>query len=232
MGEDKAVCFPIDKEQKHVCFRMDNEEELEFGVSPASRANPRLLPELLWWVFSSLPPQWLSVVFNYFVAIPLNLNGVICIMGFFIYTILQSLVMIYPFLNNCWYPYKTSMGPKGKFMIDFIPALAAATLHHYRYNDDEDKGLWQFLELNYGYLFLLLSCSAYFYVIVHFTRRAYDISLKDVMLGLAMQTFCFMVNGALLVRGMALGFCFGISWYRYMTYSARLKMEWLDRMPY
>lgn len=119
-------------------------------------------------------------------------------------------------------------------MTDLIPALTAAVLclnllalclqapgvSKKRWDVDDDEGLWHFLELNYGYPFLLLGCTAYFYIIVHFTGIAYDISGKDVMLGLAKQAFCFMVNGALLVRVMALGFYFGISGYRYMTYSA------------
>ncbi|XP_015163554.1 uncharacterized protein [Solanum tuberosum] len=78
----------------------------------------------------------------------------------------------------------------------------------------------------------LLRCTGYFYIISHFMRRAYDISGKDVMLGLAMQTFCFMANGMLFVRAIALSFCFGISIYRYVTYSTppalpRPKMELL-----
>ncbi|WMV31606.1 hypothetical protein MTR67_024991 [Solanum verrucosum] len=256
MDEEKAIsfCSPM-KSKIYVRFPINGGGE-EVVVSPRSRDdmtvfeiwgciscvyNGRLLPELLWWVFSCFPLNCLSVAFDYFVAIPLHLNRVICNLGFFFYILFQSVVLLYPLLNNYWYPYRTpfrSMGPKGKFMIEFIPTLTAAALSLNLLNDADDKGLWHFLEINYGYLFLLLGCTGYFYVVAHFMRRAYDINGKDVILGLAMQAFCFMVNGRLLVRAIALSFCFGISIYRYMTYAAppalppRPKMESSDMLPY
>ncbi|XP_006345850.1 uncharacterized protein [Solanum tuberosum] len=256
VDEEKAVSFPVD-EVKEVCSPVDeimyfpfpiNGGGEEIAVSPRSRDdmtvfeirgftscvyNGRLLPELLWWVFSCFPPICLSVAFSYFVAYPLPLDELICGLSLYFYTLFQSAVILYLLLNNYWYPCRTpfrSMGPKGKFMIEFIPSLTAAALNLNLLNDK--GGLWQFLELNYGYFFLLLGCTGYFYIISHFMRRAYDISGKDVMLGLAMQTFCFMANGMLFVRAIALSFCFGISIYRYVTYSTppalpRPKMELL-----
>ncbi|XP_015163552.1 uncharacterized protein [Solanum tuberosum] len=263
VDEEKAVSFPVD-EVKEVCSPVDeimyfpfpiNGGGEEIAVSPRSRDdmtvfeirgftscvyNGRLLPELLWWVFSSFPPYSLSIAFNYFMPIPIHMVVIFCVANLF-YITLQAIVLLYPLLNNYWYPYKTqfrSMGPKGKFMIDFIPALTAAALSFNLLNDADDKGLWHFLEFNYGYIFLLFGCTGYFYLISHFMRRAYDISGKDVMLGLAMQVFCFMVKGKLFVRVIALCFCFGISIYRYMTYSAppalppRPKMESSDMLSY
>ncbi|KAL3369593.1 hypothetical protein AABB24_010105 [Solanum stoloniferum] len=237
MDEERAISFYSPMKSKiYVRFPINGGGE-EIVVSPRSRDdmtvfeiwgciscvyNGRLLPELLWWVFSSFPPYSLSIAFNYFMPIPIHMVVIFCVANLF-YITLQAIVLLYPLLNNYWYPYKTqfrSMGPKGKFMIDFIPALTAAALSFNLLNDADDKGLWHFLEFNYGYIFLLFGCTGYFYLISHFMHRAYDISGKDVMLGLAMQVFCFMVKGKLFVRVIALCFCFGISIYRYVTYSA------------
>lgn len=239
MDEEKDVCFPTVEEEEEFVLRRADMAVFEIWGCCRVPYHARLLPEFLWWAFSAFPPYCLNIAFEYFVTIPLHLDRVICTLVAFLYITLQCIVLLYPMLNNYRYPFRTpirSVGPRGKFMIDFVPALTAAALHH-RLNLNNHDGLLHFLEFNYGHLFLLLGCTTYFYVIIHFMRSAYDIGGKDVILGLAMQTFCFMVNGGLLVRAVAFIFCFGISFYRYMTYSdppaspPRPKME-SDRLPY
>nr|XP_016505590.1 PREDICTED: uncharacterized protein LOC107823466 isoform X1 [Nicotiana tabacum]XP_016505591.1 PREDICTED: uncharacterized protein LOC107823466 isoform X1 [Nicotiana tabacum] len=99
------------------------------------------------------------------------------------------------------------IGAKAKFMIEAIPLVTAAALHH-------------LLEFNYGYLTLLVSCTGYFYTYAHFLRVAYDIKGIDVMLGLVMQVLTYMLNVGLLARALVLSFCFGICFYRYVMYCA------------
>ncbi|OIS98980.1 PREDICTED: uncharacterized protein LOC109232819 [Nicotiana attenuata] len=99
------------------------------------------------------------------------------------------------------------IGAKAKFMIEVIPMIIAAGLHH-------------LLEFNYGYLALLVCCTTYFYIYAHFLHIAYDIGGIDVLLGLVMQVLGYMLNVELLVRALVLSFCFGLSFYRYMTYRA------------
>ncbi|XP_070042025.1 uncharacterized protein [Nicotiana tomentosiformis] len=97
------------------------------------------------------------------------------------------------------------IGAKAKFMIEVIPVMTAAVLHH-------------LLEFNYGYLALLLGCTTYFYVFGHFMHVSYDIVEKDLLLELVMQVLVYMVDGELLVRALALTFCVGLCFYRYMIY--------------
>nr|XP_016510480.1 PREDICTED: uncharacterized protein LOC107827794 [Nicotiana tabacum]XP_016510481.1 PREDICTED: uncharacterized protein LOC107827794 [Nicotiana tabacum]XP_016510482.1 PREDICTED: uncharacterized protein LOC107827794 [Nicotiana tabacum] len=99
------------------------------------------------------------------------------------------------------------IGAKAKFMIEVIPLVTAAALRH-------------LLDFNYGYPALLLGCTGYFCAYVHFLRVAYDIKGIDVMLGLVMQGLAYMLNVELLVRALVLSFCFGICFYRYVTYCA------------
>ncbi|XP_060179821.1 uncharacterized protein LOC132609717 isoform X1 [Lycium barbarum] len=123
-----------------------------------------------------------------------------------------------------WYgdmPFKL-MGAKAKFMIEVIPMIIAAALHH-------------LLEFNYGYLLLLLVFTIYFYTFAHFMHVAYDIGGKDVLLGLLMPVLGYMLNVELLLRALALSFCLGFSFYRYVTYCApevpaHSKKE-LERLP-
>ncbi|XP_075089847.1 uncharacterized protein LOC107802236 [Nicotiana tabacum] len=114
------------------------------------------------------------------------------------------------------------IGAKAKFMIEVIPVMTAAVLHH-------------LLEFNYGYLALFLGCTTYFYVFGHFMHISYDIVEKDLLLELVMQVLVYMVDGELLVRALALTFCVGLCFYRYMIYCApevpeHPKKE-LERLP-
>nr|XP_016481182.1 PREDICTED: uncharacterized protein LOC107802236 isoform X2 [Nicotiana tabacum] len=114
------------------------------------------------------------------------------------------------------------IGAKAKFMIEVIPVMTAAVLHH-------------LLEFNYGYLALLLGCTTYFYVFGHFMHVSYDIVEKDLLLELVMQVLVYMVDGELLVRALALTFCVGLCFYRYMIYCASEVPEHpkkeLERLP-
>ncbi|KAG5588663.1 hypothetical protein H5410_049097 [Solanum commersonii] len=123
-----------------------------------------------------------------------------------------------------WYremPFRL-IGAKTKFMIELIPILTLAALHH----------LFQF---NYAYLHLVVGFTSYFYTIAHFMHEAYDIEGKDVLLGLAMQVLAYLLNGELLVKALALSLGVVLCFYRYVMYSApevpEHRKKELERLP-
>ncbi|OIT21776.1 hypothetical protein A4A49_61119 [Nicotiana attenuata] len=163
----------------------------------------------IWWIlFSNIPLLCMIAAFFkltgdpkvYTIFLILNIMFIPC--GSIIHTV-ALLTVVY------WHrdmPFQL-IGAKVKFMIEVIPMITAAALHH-------------FLEFNYGYLNLVLCCTTYFYTYAHFLHVAYDIGGIDVLVGLVMQVVGYMLNVELLVRALALSFCFGLSFYRYMTYCA------------
>ncbi|MCD7464899.1 hypothetical protein HAX54_000169 [Datura stramonium] len=169
-----------------------------------------MLPYSLWWILFSLVP-FVSVV-----ASILNLMGDPKV--FTLFLVLDLIVMIGGYLIHCvvlfyvvyWYrdmPFQL-IGANTKFMIEVIPMITVAALHH-------------LLAANYAYIALLISlgCTGYFYTFAHFLHVAYDIGAIDVSLGLVMQVLGYMlIKVELLFRGLALSFCLGFSFYRYMTY--------------
>ncbi|KAK4356791.1 hypothetical protein RND71_022401 [Anisodus tanguticus] len=139
--------------------------------------------------------------------------------GFTICRVLYVIVMlggsiIHVVVLHCvtyWYrdmPFQL-IGAKAKFMIEVIPMITVAILHH-------------LLEFNYAYIAVLISigCTGYFYIYAHFMHVAYDIGGIDALLGLVMQVLGYMLNLKLLVGSFILSFCLCFSFYRYVTYCA------------
>ncbi|XP_060178602.1 uncharacterized protein LOC132608852 isoform X1 [Lycium barbarum] len=178
-----------------------------FGV--AGRAGRFIYGNDLWWfLFSYVPWSCMFFALLKFTGARhvYNILMVLDIIIFPVSSITHS-VVVYSVVY--WYrdmPFRL-MGAKAKFMIEVIPMIMAVTLHH-------------LLEFNYGYLELLLGFTTYFYIFAHFTRIAYDIGVKDILVGLVMQVLGYMLNVELLVRALALSFCLGYSFYRYVTYCA------------
>lgn len=68
-----------------------------------------------------------EIALNHFIPIP----AVNFFLGVLFCLTFHYAIMFYPLLNSYWYHYRIffrSMGPKGKFMTDLIPALTAAVL--------------------------------------------------------------------------------------------------------
>ncbi|XP_009615868.1 uncharacterized protein LOC107774812 [Nicotiana tabacum] len=171
---------------------------------PPSGGRPLVMGvEMLWWSLGILPYGCMVAAVLNFVRYPISLIVLIMLVGsyFFHLAVLYSIVYWHQHM-----PFRL-IGAKAKFMIEVIPMITAAALHH-------------LLEFNYGYLALLLCCTTYFYAFAHFLHLAYDIGGIDVLLGIVMQVLAYMLNVELLVRALALSFCFVLCFYRYMTYCA------------
>lgn len=175
--------------------------------------------DFLWWLFHGFPPYCLLMAFGDFVAEPLHIGIVICAPFALFCTAIQAFLFYTLIYWNTYTPYKL-LGAQGRFMIEFIPALTAAAWHQLLVFKLGDLSLFDIFNAEYGPICLLLACTTYFYQIAHFMHRAYDISPKDVIVGLAMQVLCYMLCGELFIRALALFFCFSLCLYRYATYAA------------
>ncbi|KAL3360156.1 hypothetical protein AABB24_016583 [Solanum stoloniferum] len=176
-----------------------------------------------WYFFSNIP----SICTGYGMVkstgdpriykILISLELILILVGTFIHH-LAMYSIIYWFRDM---PFRL-IGAKAKFMIELIPIIMLAALHH-------------FFEFNYGYLSLVVGFTTYFYIIAHFMHVAYDIEGKDVLLGLVMQVLAYLLNGELLFRALGLSFCVVLCFYRYVMYSTpelpHHRKKELERLP-
>nr|XP_009631299.1 uncharacterized protein LOC104121110 [Nicotiana tomentosiformis] len=157
-----------------------------------------------WFLLNFIPLWCIWAVFPIFVedAGPVT---------FFSYYIVSTNAYLIPWYSVCYWHREMSpfrlIGAKAKFMIEVIPMIVAAALHH-------------LLEYNVGYFVILLGCTACVYIFTHFMHAAYDIEHFDFLLGLAMLVLVHWLNEELLVGVLVLSFCLCLSFYRYMTYCA------------
>ncbi|KAL3338253.1 hypothetical protein AABB24_030413 [Solanum stoloniferum] len=172
-----------------------------------------------WWFFQSFPSGCLFMAFICFVAIPLHLDIVPWLVVALVGTIIQSVLFYSVIYWNTYTPFQL-VGSNVKFIIEVVPAVIAAVWHQFLVFKLGDLTLWQIFDSEFGPICLLLSCTTYFYLIIHFVHRAYDITAKDVIVGITMQVFCFMVCGELFIRVVVLFLCVSLSFYRYVTYVA------------
>nr|XP_018625443.2 uncharacterized protein LOC104093649 [Nicotiana tomentosiformis] len=167
--------------------------------------DPNLFGNERWWHLSTFVP-WSCTYLSFMTLLDFSDPFYITI-----FVLVYFGVHILSWYSVCYWhremsPYRL-IGAKAKYMAEAIPMVVAAALRH-------------LLEFNYYHFGLLLGCTTYFYIFAHFLHAAYDITGKDVLGAIAMLVLVEELNKELLVGALALSFCLGLSFYRYMTYSA------------
>ncbi|OIT02886.1 PREDICTED: uncharacterized protein LOC109227501 [Nicotiana attenuata] len=137
----------------------------------------------IWFLLGFIPLWCIWLVF------PICVKGASDI-TFISYYIVSTTAYLIPWYSVMYWHREMSpfrlIGAKAIFMIEVIPMIIAAALHH-------------LLEYNVGYFVILLGCTTCVYIFAHFMHAAYDIGDSDFLLGLAMLVLVNWLNEEMLV---------------------------------